>query len=257
MLPARPHDAGVRASPTRTPHLRAHAPRENASPFKRELGKAPSAPSTSHAARSAFSDKTNASPSPARGTAPSPSKRSVASPIKGAPVPSTAMKSAFARHNSFVTPAANIGRAGQIKARLGELHDAARTPAAQPAHTEPTQDVSEDELYPEIESMPTSHAAPYVFPAQLDGLPRAADAARLLAHAPLPAPAAPAPPTEIDIAPLPALRRTTPHRTPTPRSKAPVPARRRTQPAAPAGDALARHAAAYLYHNDRSDGFVL
>lgn len=255
MLPARPHDAGVRASPTRTPRLGMHAPRENASPFKRELGKAPGAPSTSHAARSAFSDKTNASPSPTHRAAPSPSKRSGASPSKGAPWPSTAKKPVFARHDSFVTPAANVGRAGQIKARLGELHDAARTPAAEPAHADPAQEVSEDELYPEIESMPTSLPAPYVFPAQLDGLPRAADAARLLAHAPLPAAAVPAAPTNTDIAPLPALRRATPHRTP--RSKAPVPARRRTQPAAPSGDALARHATAYLHQNDRSDGFLL
>lgn len=238
------------ASPTRTPGLAKRAPLEGASPFKKDLGKAPS---TSRVGRSAFSDKTNQSPSPARG-GESPSKRA-ASPTKGQPWLSTAKKPVFTRQNSFVTPAANIGRAGQIKARLAEMHDAAMD-ADVAAPASPVHTLTEDELYPEIESMPTPSAAPYHFPAELDGMPRAADIGRMLADAPWPV-ADLAIPTvdDVTVPSLPSRRRPAPRKGPPSRAPTPAKVRTRTQPAG--HDALASQADAFVRQTDTNGGFVL
>lgn len=243
------NEHGVFASPTRTPGVKKHAPIENASPFKRDLGKAPS---TSRTGRSAFSDKTNQSPA-SRKNGVSPSKQR--SPEKGKPWPSTVQKPAFSRSNSFVTPAANIGRAGQIKAQMGAWNDA---PADEVAGT-PTPAAaacSEEELYPEIEHMPERHEPPYVFPAELDGLPRAAEIGRMLARAPWPPTTAePARPTvdEVEIPPLPTYK---PARKGMP-SKAPAPTKPRARPKPNGHDALASQAEAFLRRPECNEGFVL
>lgn len=118
-----------------------------ASPFKR---------GESSRARSAFMDKTNMSPSPrgAPAAGVSPSKHA-GSPSKGA-TPFTARP--FTRQRSFVTPAGNVGRAGQIKARMGEMMDAELDPVATTPAPSPRA-VPEEELYPEVEYMPPSTAA--------------------------------------------------------------------------------------------------
>ncbi|MFL4462148.1 hypothetical protein, partial [Escherichia coli] len=54
---------------------------------------------------------------------------------------------------SFVTPADNIGRAGQIKARLGEMYDAQRDTV--PDTSERTDMEPVEEEWPEIEYMPS------------------------------------------------------------------------------------------------------
>ncbi|PWY99905.1 hypothetical protein BCV70DRAFT_200818 [Testicularia cyperi] len=89
----------------------------------------------------------------------------------------------MSRQNSFVTPAANVGRAGQIKARMGEMMDAELgfsqsrvEPAPEQEVAQQIAELTEDELYPEIEYMPPSHYAKhpvFEFPDELDGLPRA------------------------------------------------------------------------------------
>lgn len=87
----------------------------------------------------------------------------------------------MSRQNSFVTPAANIGRAGQIKARMGEILDAEMglslqkaDNATEQATEEPAVQMTEEEMYPEIEYMPPSAKHPvFEFPAELDDLPRA------------------------------------------------------------------------------------
>lgn len=85
--------------------------------------------------------------------------------------------------NSFVTPAANVGRAGQIKARMGEIMDAEMglslqkgDNATEQVTEQPAVQMTEEEMYPEIEYMPPSlHAKHPVFefPDELDDLPRA------------------------------------------------------------------------------------
>ncbi|TKY86538.1 hypothetical protein EX895_004687 [Sporisorium graminicola] len=89
----------------------------------------------------------------------------------------------MSRQNSFVTPAANVGRAGQIKARMGEIMDAEMGLSLQKGDNvtgqvteQPVVQMSEEEMYPEIEYMPPSlHAKHPVFefPDELDDLPRA------------------------------------------------------------------------------------
>ena len=89
----------------------------------------------------------------------------------------------MSRANSFVTPAANVGRAGQIKARMGEIMDAEMGLSLQKGDTateqvaeEPVVQLTEEEMYPEIEYMPPSTHAKhpvFEFPDELDDLPRA------------------------------------------------------------------------------------
>lgn len=89
----------------------------------------------------------------------------------------------MSRQNSFVTPAANVGRAGQIKARMGEILDAEMGRSLQKGDNAneqvaapPVVQLSEEEMYPEIEYMPPSHHAKhpvFEFPDELDDLPRA------------------------------------------------------------------------------------
>ncbi|GAC95300.1 hypothetical protein PHSY_002875 [Pseudozyma hubeiensis SY62] len=89
----------------------------------------------------------------------------------------------MSRQNSFVTPAANTGRAGQIKARMGEIMDAEMglslqkgDKATEQVTEPPAVQLTEEEMYPEIEYMPPSlHAKHPVFefPDELDDLPRA------------------------------------------------------------------------------------
>ena len=70
---------------------------------------------------------------------------------------------------NYMTPAANIGRAGQIKARIGELRDA--QVIDEPDLEQDTQ--AADQSIPEIEYMPSIEEVPYYFPDALDELPRA------------------------------------------------------------------------------------
>ncbi len=89
----------------------------------------------------------------------------------------------MSRQNSFVTPAANTGRAGQIKARMGEILDAEMglslqktDNATEQVTEEPVVQLTEEEMYPEIEYMPSSSHAKhpvFEFPDELDDLPRA------------------------------------------------------------------------------------
>lgn len=89
----------------------------------------------------------------------------------------------MSRQNSFVTPAANVGRAGAIKARMGEILDAEMGLSVQKGDNateqvteEPALQLTEEEMYPEIEYMPPSHYAKhpvFEFPDELDDLPRA------------------------------------------------------------------------------------
>lgn len=87
----------------------------------------------------------------------------------------------MSRQNSFVTPAANIGRAGQIKARMGEIMDAEMglslqkgDNATEQVTEQPAVQMTEEEMYPEIEYMPPSFKHPvFEFPDELDDLPRA------------------------------------------------------------------------------------
>lgn len=88
----------------------------------------------------------------------------------------------MSRQNSFVTPAANTGRAGQIKARMGEILDAEMSLSLQKGDNaieqiteQPAAQMTEDEMYPEIEYMPPSFHAKhpvFEFPDELDNLPR-------------------------------------------------------------------------------------
>lgn len=131
------------------------SPGKHTSPFKKG-GKATS----SRIGRSAFTDKTNQSPAKAFQT-----------PFR-------------AGASNFVTPADNIGRAGQIKARLGEMYDAQRETV--PDLSQPIETVPVEEEWPEVEYMPSrTPMIPYDMPPILDGLPRAKDVAALLAGAPL------------------------------------------------------------------------
>lgn len=152
----RENEATPRAvSPEKRFSPKKSSPSKHASPFKKG-GKATS----SRVGRSAFMDKTNQSPAKAFQT-----------PFRvGA--------------SNFVTPADNIGRAGQIKARLGEMHDAQRETV--PDTSQPIEMVSVEEEWPEVEYMPSrTPTIPYDMPPILEGLPRAKDVAALLAGAPL------------------------------------------------------------------------
>lgn len=101
---------------------------------------------SSYTGRSAFGDKTNQSPA-----ARSPSKRGAGDGPWSAS-PSKTPWHAPPMH--LVTPADNIGRAGQIKARLGETTGA---PTPNEAETEvPAPALSEEELYPPVGAMPSS-----------------------------------------------------------------------------------------------------
>ncbi|PWN53624.1 hypothetical protein IE53DRAFT_133820 [Violaceomyces palustris] len=109
------------------------------------------------------------------------------------PVPSasTLKERILSRQNSFVTPAANIGRAGQMKAMMGEMKDAemgfkvADGDGADLDHANgQVKEMTDEEMYPEIEYMPPSHYAyniPYYFPEELENLPRAAEIGQMLA----------------------------------------------------------------------------
>jgi len=140
---------------------------------------------SSYTGRSAFGDKTNQSPSTR-----SPSKLGAGDAPWGSSPTKTPWQAPPMR---FVTPAENIGRAGQIKARLGETLEAP-TPAKPEAEMSPI--LSEEELYPPVDAMPASVPArgmcllltadlPYDFSTALEGLPRASHAAAILTTAPL------------------------------------------------------------------------
>lgn len=139
------------------------------SPFKRGGAVSnKSVATTSRMGRSVFTDKTNQSPSPGSKTArtvESAWPKSLSPPVKKDGLTASPTKtpwdkmSSDARGARFITPADNIGRAGQIKARLGELYD-----AEQPGvnlekgdETQPIDAVSEEEFYPEIEELPSSN----------------------------------------------------------------------------------------------------
>ncbi|CAO1612647.1 unnamed protein product [Jaminaea pallidilutea] len=183
-------------------------------------------PGPSNAKRSALGDKTNdttkASPFGAgaggsnvtdgkqRNASPAKSPSKVLrKPVSAAPQtpaadrsyvtqPST-KRSAMQRIQSFETPAANIGRRGMMKQRLGEIMDAQRLAsvsangpqeATQGPDTEVEHDwthgLTVDEIYPEIEYMPPSvEAGEYVYevPPELEGLPRASEIAALASKA--------------------------------------------------------------------------
>ncbi|AXA50886.1 uncharacterized protein MRET_3353 [Malassezia restricta] len=153
---SRENDAMSRAmSPEKRFSPEKGSPSKHMSPFKKG-GKATS----SRTGRSALTDKTNQSPAKAFQT-----------PFRG-------------QATSFVTPADNIGRAGQIKARLGEMYDAQRDTV--PDTSEPTDMEPVEEEWPEIEYMPSrTPTIPYDMPPILDGWPRAKEVAALLAGAPL------------------------------------------------------------------------
>lgn len=106
-----------------------------------------------------------------------------ADPKTPAPTQLNGKARTMSRQNSFITPAANVGRAGQIKARMGEMLDAEmglslnKADGAVAAVEEaPAVQMSEEEMYPEIEYMPPSVYAKhpvFEFPDELDDLPRA------------------------------------------------------------------------------------
>ncbi|EPQ29289.1 uncharacterized protein PFL1_03044 [Pseudozyma flocculosa PF-1] len=112
---------------------------------------------------------------------------SMMTPAPNAPLLKGRMMS---RQTSFVTPAANIGKAGQIKARMGEMLDAELglnlddLEAPQLETHQSQRELTEEELYPEIEYMPPSTWAtnpPYEYPSELDGVPSAKELAQQLA----------------------------------------------------------------------------
>ncbi|WFD24538.1 hypothetical protein MEQU1_003240 [Malassezia equina] len=210
-----------------------------ASPFKRtDRGGKPMIGS-SYTGRSALGDKTNQSPnsrSPAKKGAwnASPSK----TPWQAPPM-------------NFVTPAENVGRAGQKKALLG---DTLETPMPKEAEAPiPAPMLSEEELYPPVEGMPASMQArdmPYDFPSALDGLPRASQAAAMLTSTPLVGPTLPAGPLPVPVVasdllmayPTPSATRP---RRPAPASRSVPPIRQRAAASmrrAPTQDVLARQA---------------
>lgn len=206
-------------SPTRTPGIKwkysGSSPGKDApttaSPFKRGGAVSnKSVATTSRMGRSVFTDKTNQSPSPVSKTirtgdftwqkSLSPSVKKDGLTVSPTKTPWDKMTS-DARGARFITPADNIGRAGQIKARLGELYDAERPDVnlEKGDETQAIDAVSEEEFYPEIEELPSSNnpkskfrliltfflGIPYDFPPELDGYPRAKQAASMLAKPPL------------------------------------------------------------------------
>lgn len=226
------HDENAQSLHTRTPGPSIQRSRPTASPLKVKNieGNSPGKPSTASpkkhlksatpgasttAFRSALGDKTNnhkqsartpfqqedTGKSPSKGTgscrpSKSPSKvlRAPAHPFLKTPA---APPRSLQRAQSFETPAANIGRKGMMKQRLGELMDAQRMMASggsvQPgadsqveqadAQSHWTDGLTEDELYPEIEYIPPSKEAKgevWDRPPQFDGLPTAKELARLL-----------------------------------------------------------------------------
>ncbi|WFD20862.1 hypothetical protein MCAP1_003116 [Malassezia caprae] len=245
-------------SPTRTPSARqvqGLSPSKTAissraaSPFKRTDRGGKSMIGSSYTGRSAFGDKTNQSPS-----ARSPGKRGGGDGPWGASPAKTPWQ---ALPVQFVTPAENIGRAGQIKARLGETLEEP-TPASVD-NEGPAPALSEEELYPPVDAMPASvHARgtcplltsdlPYDFSSALDGLPRASQAAAMLTAAPLEGYAAGPLPVPVDASdllsayPMPTAarpRRAAPASRPTPSTRTRTAATMRRMPAQ---DALARQA---------------
>ncbi|WFD44102.1 hypothetical protein MPSI1_002767 [Malassezia psittaci] len=240
-------------SPTRTPHTVKRLPVENSSPFKptpaqdHSLGKGIS---TAQGKRSAFSDKTNRSPSPSR-NAGSPSKSST-SPYKPAKWSSTSNRTPFVRTNSFVTPAANIGRAGQVKARMADWQDTLSIEQQDVAPPEVQPAISEEEQYPEIESMPLAPEAPYEFPTELEGLPRASEIGQRLAKPTRPSMQVPVPHLDyIQVPELPAIRRSN-------TQKKPLSTQRNTfKPKRKQQDTLAQQAQTYIVNKNSIDGFVL
>lgn len=78
----------------------------------------------------------------------------------------------LSRQSSFVTPAANIGRAGAIKARMGEMKDfemgiGSGDPIGNVEAEQQGPQLTEEEMYPEIEYMPPSTYAHSKSPAWL------------------------------------------------------------------------------------------
>lgn len=117
----------------------------------------------------AFGEKTNQSPS--RPNNSSPSKKSNSKQIQ---------------QNVF-TPPTNVGQAGAMRWRMGEMMDAMKDEAGDASvvpgdnvMTSEGQIMTEEELYPEIEYMPPTAQMVYDFPPELDGLPRGAEMGDLL-----------------------------------------------------------------------------
>ncbi|PKI85604.1 hypothetical protein MVES1_000003 [Malassezia vespertilionis] len=167
-------------SPSRAPAVgNPYKPMPSTTPFKRADVKS----TPSRTGRVAFGDKTNQSPSPARRT--SPLKRGFGSPSKPqgsrTDLQQHMSERPFTRH--LVTPAGNIGRADQNKARMSNLYPV--PPVQETTCAPPADALCEEDTYPPIEYMPPHAPAPrYTFPAELDGMPRAAEAHSLLSSAP-------------------------------------------------------------------------
>ncbi|WFD32419.1 hypothetical protein MSPP1_003466 [Malassezia sp. CBS 17886] len=182
--------ARVRGSPSKSA-IGVSPGKASASPFKR-------AAESSRARRSAFTDKTNQSPAARPADASSPSKHTGKSPEKEGQLGGVAHRAAatpfpgsriFSRQNSYVTPAANIGRAGQMKARMGELRDAQCLADPAPLSASPAPaPLPESQAYPDVGTVTPGVLPldqPYDVSAVLDGLPRAADVAAILRGAPV------------------------------------------------------------------------
>ncbi|SNX84589.1 uncharacterized protein MEPE_03298 [Melanopsichium pennsylvanicum] len=152
------------------------------SPAKKGSELSPRKATTSNALRSINGKQRQTSEHPF--TKPGQSSTNDAGNMINTPTPSKLGKtSTMSRQNRFITPAANVGRAGQIKARMGEMMDAEMGVSLQKADNatehvteQSTVRMTEEEMYPEIEYMPPSTYAKhpvFEFPEELDDLPRA------------------------------------------------------------------------------------
>lgn len=156
------HTTAAAENMLRTPASRSPKKMRSVSPTKSMHSPFKQGKASASQARSAFADKTNMSPSPERHAGASPKK---------------AMTPWGPRlFGSYVTPAANVGRAGMIKARMGELRDAQIVDEPEAEH----EMHAADESIPEIEYMPPPQAQPYFFPDALDGLPGAQEVGEMM-----------------------------------------------------------------------------
>ncbi|UZJ56487.1 hypothetical protein CBS101457_005807 [Exobasidium rhododendri] len=107
------------------------------------------------------------------------SYHTIATPHPAEPTTPTAVlnkERSLQRQSSFVTPAANIGQAGAMRLRKGEMLDAL-TMAEEgtqldEAKVDAVQEANVEETYPEIEYIPPRVEVPFDFPLELDDLPR-------------------------------------------------------------------------------------
>ncbi|CAO1621125.1 unnamed protein product [Parajaminaea phylloscopi] len=168
----------------------------NKTPFERSGGDAGKSPSKGKGLAHSLKSPQKMQQTPASVATKTPATRGPHPRIGGG-----AFRS-LQRVQSFETPAANIGRKGMMKQRLGELMDAERMMASG-SGASPTEDgpsleqgqaqtlqadgLTEEDLYPEIEYMPpsitTAGEPAWEPPAQLEELPRATQLAEALAKA--------------------------------------------------------------------------